>query len=105
MFAPIRAVATPLLDAVGVMPYAAIGAIHADPPGPMPVRERGGLLTALSDAAVDILVDAVTPPVGQLLPVVEIRALGGRMRRNPPSGRRCVIATPVQPEHRGAPRR
>ena len=83
MFAPIRAVATPLLDAVGVMPYAAIGAIHADPPGPMPVRERGGLLTALSDAAVDILVDAVTPPVGQLLPVVEIRALGGAYAKEP----------------------
>jgi hypothetical protein len=29
--APLRAVATPLIDTVGPMPYAAIGAIHADP--------------------------------------------------------------------------
>lgn len=82
-FAPIRGLAEPLLDAVGPMPYAAIAAIHADPPGPMPVSERGGLLTALPDAAVDILVEAVAPPVGQLLPVVEIRALGGIYAKEP----------------------
>jgi hypothetical protein len=29
--APMRAVAPSLIDAVGAMPYAAIGAVHADP--------------------------------------------------------------------------
>lgn len=83
VLAPIRESAQPLLDAVGPMPYAAVGAIHADPPGPMPVRERGGLLAALPDEAVDVIVGAVTSPVAPLLPVVEIRALGGAYAREP----------------------
>ncbi len=34
LLTPMRAVAPAVLDAVGVMPYAAIGAVHADPPIP-----------------------------------------------------------------------
>ena len=33
--APMRAVATPILDTVGVLPYAAIGTVHADPIDPI----------------------------------------------------------------------
>jgi hypothetical protein len=36
---PMRAEATALMDTVGVLPYAAIGAVHADPVDPMPLSE------------------------------------------------------------------
>ena len=52
LLAPMRAAATPLLDGVGPLPYAAIGAIHADPPVPMPVHEGTTLLRDVSDATI-----------------------------------------------------
>ena len=39
----IRSIATPLIDAVGVLPYAALGAVHADPVDPMPTHESHGI--------------------------------------------------------------
>ena len=41
---PMRAAATALMDTVGVLPYAAIGAVHADPVDPMPLHEDHALL-------------------------------------------------------------
>lgn len=82
-FAPIRAAAPPLLDAVDVMPYAGVGAIHADPTDPMPVIERAGLLGGLPDEAVEALLALVNSPVGPLVPVVEVRQLGGAFARPP----------------------
>ena len=76
-FAPMRAIAPVVLDAVGPMPYAAIGSIHADPSEPMPVMEGGGLLAALPDDALECLVATVNSPVAALLPSVEVRQLGG----------------------------
>ncbi|MGV9825187.1 FAD-binding oxidoreductase [Gordonia sp. NPDC003429] len=76
-FAPIRAVAAPILDAVGVMPYAAIGAIHADPVHPAPAYEGGLLLSELPDDAAAALLRNVGPEVMSPLLVVELRLLGG----------------------------
>ena len=53
VLAPIRALATPLIDAVGPMPYAALGAIHSDPVDPMPVHEEHGLLAETPSSCVD----------------------------------------------------
>ena len=75
------------------------------PAWPMPVRERGGLFTALSDAAVDILVDAVTRRWVSCCPS-SIRALGGRMAKEPAvRSALCHRDAPFNLEHRGAPRR
>ncbi|MFT4201518.1 FAD-binding oxidoreductase, partial [Gordonia sp. (in: high G+C Gram-positive bacteria)] len=82
-FAPIRALGEALLDAVGPMPYAAVGAIHADPTDPMPVAESGGLLAELPDASIEALVAMVNAPVAPLLPVTEVRQLGGALAREP----------------------
>ncbi len=81
VFAPMRAVAAPVLDAVGPLPYGAIGAIHTDPVDPMPVVEDGALLAALPDAAIDALVAEVTSPTAPPLPIVELRQLGGAFAR------------------------
>ncbi|MFG2071508.1 FAD-binding oxidoreductase [Nonomuraea maritima] len=79
---PLRAVTTPLLDTVGEMPYADFAAIHADPPGPIPARDRSGLLRELTAETVDALVavaDETTAPPD----LVEIRHLGGAFARPP----------------------
>ena len=44
---PIRRVASPLLDSVGPMSYAAVDGIHMDPTEPMPAVMRGALLHSL----------------------------------------------------------
>lgn len=80
---PMRAVAQPLLDAVNVLPYAAIGAVHADPPNPMPVYENHALLSELTPEAVDALLAAAGPQAGSPQVIVELRMLGGAMARPP----------------------
>ena len=70
LLAPMRAVATPVIDAVGVMPYAAIGAVHADPPDPMPVHEDHALLRELTPETVDALLAVAGPQAGSVQVIV-----------------------------------
>lgn len=81
--ARLRAFGEPLLDAVGPMPYAAIGAIHADPADPMPVTERAELLAELTDDTIDALVGNAGAESGSSLSVVELRLLGGAFAAAP----------------------
>ncbi len=80
---PLRAAAEPIIDVMGPMPYAAIGAIHADPVDPMPVLETSGLLTELTEEAVDALLAVAGPDSGSPQVMVELRLLGGALRREP----------------------
>lgn len=81
LIAPIRAVAAPLIDIVGPMPYSAMGAIHADPVDPMPVHENGTLLGELGEEAVEALLALAGPGSQSPQIVVEVRLLGGAMSR------------------------
>jgi hypothetical protein len=81
LLAPLRAVATPLIDTVGPMPYAAIGAIHADPVDPMPTHESAALLRELPSAAIDRLLSIAGPGSGSPQVIVELRLLGGAYGR------------------------
>ncbi|MBX7434916.1 FAD-binding oxidoreductase [Mycobacterium sp. Y57] len=81
LLAPMRAVATPLMDTVEVLPYAAIGAVHCDPVDPMPTNEDQALLSALPAEAVDALVAVVGPGSGSPQVIVELRLLGGALAR------------------------
>ncbi|MGE0215975.1 FAD-binding oxidoreductase [Mycolicibacterium sp.] len=83
LLAPMRAVATPVLDTVGVLPYAAIGAVHADPVDPMPTNEAQALLSALPAEAVDALLAVAGPGSGSPQVIVELRLLGGALAREP----------------------
>lgn len=80
---PLRAVATPLIDAVGPMPYAALAAIHADPVDPMPSHEVSALTHDLSHEAVDALLAVAGPGSGSPQTVIELRLLGGALAREP----------------------
>ncbi|WP_304107335.1 FAD-binding oxidoreductase [Mycolicibacterium bacteremicum] len=84
LLAPIREAATPILDTVGVLPYAAIGAVHADPVDPMPIHEDQALLRDFGSEATDILLAAAGPGSGSVQTIVEVRLLGGAMARQAP---------------------
>lgn len=79
----IRSVATPLIDAVGMMPYAAIAAVHADPVDPMPVHEFSALTHELSHEAIDALLSVAGPGSHSPQTVIELRLLGGALAREP----------------------
>ena len=83
LLTPIRTVATPVMDTVSVLPYAAIGAVHADPVDPMPINEDQALLSALPAEAVDALLSVAGPGSGSPQAIVELRLLGGALAREP----------------------
>ncbi|MBJ7341633.1 FAD-binding oxidoreductase [Mycolicibacterium sp.] len=80
---PMRDVAPALIDAVGVMPYAAIGAVHADPVDPMPALEDHALLRELTADTVDALLARCGPGSNSPQTIVELRLLGGELAREP----------------------
>ena len=84
LLAPMREAATPILDTVGVLPYPAIGAVHADPVDPMPIHEDQALLGDFGSEATDILLAAAGPGSGSVQTIVEVRMLGGAMARQAP---------------------
>lgn len=79
--AAMRSVATPVLDTVGVLPYAQIGSVHGDPTAPMPVANGTASLASLGADTVDALLAAGGLDVDLPLSAVEIRTLGGAMHR------------------------
>lgn len=83
ILAPMRAVAPAVMDTVGVLPYAAIGAVHADPVDPMPVYEDHTLLHSFDPAAAEALVGVAGPGSESVQVIVEVRHLGGALAREP----------------------
>ncbi|MCV7280029.1 FAD-binding oxidoreductase [Mycolicibacterium flavescens] len=80
---PMRKVAEPVLDTVSVLPYAAIGAVHADPVDPLPVHEDHTVLREVTADTVDALLAVAGPGSGSPQTIVEIRQLGGAFARPP----------------------
>ncbi|GGF14407.1 FAD-binding oxidoreductase [Williamsia phyllosphaerae] len=90
---PMRAVATPVVDTIGVMPYRDIGAVHSDPVDPMPAHERHTLLSELTVDAVETMIEVAGAGSGSPQAIVELRLLGGEMARGGAADAFC---------HRGA---
>ena len=84
LLAPMRAVAPAIMDLVAEMPFTAVDGIHMDPPGPLPMWERGTGLRELPAEAVDALLAAAGPDVEVPLVLVEVRLLGGAVARPAP---------------------
>jgi FAD/FMN-containing dehydrogenase len=82
--APMRAIASPLIDAVGSMPYVALGMIHSDPVDPMPSHESSALLGELPADAVERLLAVAGPGSGSPQILVEVRQLGGAVAAGGP---------------------
>lgn len=82
---PLLQLATPIIDTITQMPFAAIGSIHADPVDPMPVLEAGALLRRFDADTAATLLDVAGPDSQAPFAVVEIRHLGGALGRTPAS--------------------
>jgi hypothetical protein len=78
LIAPLRAVATPLLDTVRPLPIAEVGTIHNDPTQPQPVSCGGAILPGWDDAAIGLLLDGIGATTPHML---ELRHLGGALAR------------------------
>lgn len=83
VLAPMRAAATPVLDGVQTIPFAAFGAIHLDPVDPMPAVEDHTLLGELTDETLDTLLALAGPTAECPQIIVEVRQLGGAMASGP----------------------
>jgi hypothetical protein len=82
--ATIRAVAAPLLDTIGTLPYDRIGTIHGDPVAPMPVANGSATLATLDAETIAALLATAGPQTDAPLSSVEIRTLGGAVARQAP---------------------
>lgn len=78
LIAPLRAVATPLLDTVRPLPIVEFGSIHGDPTLPQPVSCGGAVLPRWDDAAIAVLLAEIGPTTPHML---ELRHLGGALAR------------------------
>lgn len=83
VLAPMREAATPLIDAVQTIPYAAIGIVHADPVDPIPAVETNDLLRDFPAEAVDALLAVAGPDARSPQVIVELRQLGGALADPP----------------------
>jgi hypothetical protein len=81
LLAPMKAAGTILLGFVGPMCTDEMDGIHMDPVDPLPAREKGLLLTDLTDEAVDVFLEAVGPKREIPLIMAEIRLMGGALGR------------------------
>jgi FAD/FMN-containing dehydrogenase len=75
---------TPQLDHFGPMPFSAAATISNDPVDPLPGFNTGAWLSALSDDAIDAIVDHAVITDGSVpLIFAEVRHAGGAIRRVP----------------------
>jgi hypothetical protein len=81
LLAPIRRITRPLVDTVGELPIARIGAVHADPTQPMDVMCGATTLSELDGAGVDALIEVAGPQCDRPIAAVELRCLGGALAR------------------------
>ena len=81
LLAPLRALATPVLDRTSVLPVTSLDQIHLDPTSPVPVRSAATLLDDLGPRGVDALLRVAGPGSGSPLASVELRQLGGALGR------------------------
>jgi len=80
VLAPLRAL-SPEIDTVARVPAASLVRLHLDPEGPTPAYASSTLVSALPDAAITAVLDAVGPASGTALTVAELRQLGGALAR------------------------
>jgi FAD/FMN-containing dehydrogenase len=80
LVAPLRELG-PEIDTIAPTGPAGLLHLHMDPPGPVPGVGDGGLLDVVPGEAIDALVAAAGPGSGSPLVSVELRHLGGALRR------------------------
>jgi hypothetical protein len=79
--APLREIGEAIMDTYDWMPTMGLSRIHMDPEQPVPGIGEGGLVSELSDAAIDAFVGVAGPESGSPLLLSELRRLGGAFGR------------------------
>jgi FAD/FMN-containing dehydrogenase len=82
----------PTMDTFAMIPPPQLGALHMDPPDPVPVRSDGMLLADAPADAIDALVALAGPDSGSPLLGVELRHLGGALARATDGGPQAQVA-------------
>jgi FAD/FMN-containing dehydrogenase len=70
-----------IMDTFGAMPFAAMDSISMDPVDPMGARQHSEMLDELSPEAIETLVEVAGAGSGSPLIVLELRQLGGALKR------------------------
>lgn len=83
LLTPFRAIATPLVDTIGHLAGCRTSTIHADPPGPLPVWERGTFLDDIDQNFVTALLDVVGNGKDAPFIAIETRHFGGAVASHP----------------------
>ena len=78
LLAPLRALG-PAIDTFATIPMTELAQLHMDPPGPVPGRGDGALITSLPAEAIDAAVRVVGPGVECPLLSFELRHIGGML--------------------------
>ena len=78
LLVPLRALG-PAIDTFATIPMTELAQLHMDPPGPVPGRGDGALLTSLPAEAIDAVVRVVGPGVESPLLSFELRHVGGML--------------------------
>lgn len=81
LLAPMRAVASPLMDTAGPMSYLDVDQIHMDPADPLPFTDAGALLKDFGEQAAAELLRFAGDGTDCPLLLIEIRPLGGALAR------------------------
>jgi FAD/FMN-containing dehydrogenase len=84
LLAPLRAL-RPVTDTIGTIPAKALSHLHMDPEGPTAGTGDGLMLASLPAEAIDTIVRVAGPRAGRPLVVVELRHVGGEMKRVRPA--------------------
>ena len=92
--APLRSIATPIIDVVGPMPYIGMYQLTAGGAEPGPAVVRSAFMSGLDAAGADAIVDVHSSPAGAAV-MTQLRVLGGAMGRVPAGATAFA--------HRGAP--
>ena len=91
LLAPLRAL-RPVTDTVGMIPIQALSHLHMDPEHPTAGTGDGLMLARLPAEAIDTIVRVAGPLAGTPLAVVELRHIGGEMKRvRPASGALAAV--------------
>jgi hypothetical protein len=83
LLAPLRAL-RPVTDTIDTIGVEALGHLHMDPENPVPANGDGLLLDSLPARAIDEVLDVAGPGASSPLLAVELRHLGGELRRTRP---------------------
>lgn len=86
LLAPLTRIGGALVDALRPVPVADLDAVAAEPSTPMPSVEFSMMLPTLDDVVAKALLDVAGPGSGSPWTTVQLRHLGGALRRPPVDG-------------------